>query len=170
MDDQMLHHFMEDLMPMIVMPVMTVALAWVIGKIIGAFRQRARLRAQAELYNRILEKFGSAEEFTAYLQSTDGRSFFENQAIEPAAPLGKVLNSVKIGTILLIVGGGFFVLSLIAKTEDAIFALDVVCVVAVTLGIGFLVSSFISYRLAKSWGIIQPPQSNANQPATTAAP
>ena len=51
MDDQTLHHFMQDLLPMVVLPVMTVAFAWIISLIIAAFRQRANLRAQTEFHN-----------------------------------------------------------------------------------------------------------------------
>ena len=173
MDDQMLHHFMQDLLPIVVLPVMVIAAAWLISLIIATFRHRATLRARAELYNRILDKFGSADEFTAYLQTEDGRGFFESQAVETSAPLTRILNSVKIGTILFIVSGGFFVLSLIAKTEDSIFALNVLCIVILTLGIGFLASSLLSYKLAKRWGIIKPVQTPpAVQPtvSTTAAP
>ncbi len=67
MDDQTLHHFMEDLMPIVVLTIMTIAAAWVISLIIGAFRHRAHLRAQTDFHNRMMEKFSSAEEFTAYL-------------------------------------------------------------------------------------------------------
>jgi len=154
MEDQILHHFMQDLTPIIVLSVGTVAAAWVIGKIIGAFRHRAQLRAQAELHNRLLEKFSSAGEFTAYLQSAGGRGFFENLAVESAAPLSKILSSIKAGTILTTLGAGFFILAITSKTEDAANALFIVCTVALALGIGFLISSAISYRLAKNWGII----------------
>lgn len=78
MEEQAIHHFMEDLMPIIIIFSGTVAIAWVLSLIIGAFRQRLRLRAQTEFHNKILEKFSSADEFAAYLQSEAGKSFFDN--------------------------------------------------------------------------------------------
>ncbi len=67
MDDQTLHHFMEDLTPIVVLTTMTIAASQVISLIIGAFRHRAHLRARTDFHNRMMEKFSSAEEFTAYL-------------------------------------------------------------------------------------------------------
>ena len=154
MDDQTLHHFMEDLMPIVVLVTMTIAAAWVISLIIGAFRHRAHLRAQTDFHNRMMEKFSSAEEFTAYLQSDAGKSFFDNLANEPATPLNKILSSIKIGTILTLLGLGLFILGNTSKTEDAANALFIISTISFMVGVGFLISSAISYRLAKAWNLI----------------
>ncbi len=167
MDDQTLHHFMNDLLPMVVIPIMTIAFAWVISQIIGAFRHRAHLRAQTEFHNRMVEKFSSAEEFTLFLKSEAGKSFFDNLTSEPATPLGKILSSIKTGTILTLLGVGFFILGMTSKTEDAANILMIVCTVTFMLGIGFLLSSAISYRLAKTWGLIQADKKQTSgQPST----
>ncbi len=86
MEDQAIHYFMEDLVPIIIVTG-TVAIAWVLSLIIGAFR----LCAQTEFHNKMLEKFGSADEFAAYLQSESGKSFFDNLTVEPTTPLNKIL-------------------------------------------------------------------------------
>jgi hypothetical protein len=165
MDDQMLHHFMEDLMPIIVLPVSFLALAWVIGQIIQMFRHRAHLRAQTNFHNRMMEKFSSASEFTAYLQSDAGKSFFDNLANEPATPLHKILGSIQKGTILTLLGLGLFILGkMFAEPQlDRFFAqpqggniMIVLGVISFMIGAGFLASAAISYRLAKSWGMISP--------------
>jgi hypothetical protein len=169
MDDQTLHHFMEDLLPIVVFPILTIAFAWVISQIIGTFRHRAHLRAQTDCHNRMMEKFSSAEEFTIFLQSEAGRNFFDSLTSEPAAPLGKILNSIKTGTILTLLGGGFFILGVTSKTEDAANALFILGTVTFTVGIGFLISSAISYRLAKNWGIISVDKKQvSNQPSANA--
>lgn len=163
MDDQMLHHFMEDLMPIVVLPISFLALAWVIGQIIAMFRHRANLRAQTDFHNRMMEKFGSATEFTAYLQSDAGKSFFDNLTIEPATPLHKILGSIQKGTVLTLLGLGLFILGkMFAEPQlDKFFAqpqgatvMIILGVVSFMIGAGFLASAAISYRLAKSWGMI----------------
>ena len=170
MDDQTLHHFMQDLLPMIVLPILTVACAWIISLIIAAFRHRASLRAQTEFHNRMIEKFGSADDFSVFIKSEAGKSFFDNLTVEPAAPLTKILSSIKIGTILTLLGVGFFILSINSKTDDAANALFIICTVTFTVGIGFLVSSAISYRLAKTWGIISVAnKQTSGQPSSTVA-
>lgn len=170
----MLHHFMEDLMPIVVLPISFLALAWVIGQIIQMFRHRAHLRAQTGFHNRMMEKFGSSSEFTAYLQSDAGKDFFDNLASEPATPLHKILGSIQKGTVLTLLGLGLFVLGkMFAEPQlDKFFAqpqggtvMIILGVVSFMIGAGFLVSAAISYRLAKSWGMI-----SAGNPRVSAEP
>jgi len=163
MQDEILHHFMNDLLPMIVFPVMTIALAWVIGKLIGVFQQRARLRAQTDFHNKMMEKFNSSEEFTTYLQSEAGRNFFENVTAEPVTPVSQILGSIQKGTILTLLGIGLFILGkTFAEPQLGRYfsepqggnVLIIFGVISFMIGSGFLISSAISYRLAKNWGII----------------
>ena len=67
MEDQTLHHFVSDVAPIIIGVVFITAAAWVISVIVLAFKQRAALHVQADFYNRLLDKFGSASEFVDYL-------------------------------------------------------------------------------------------------------
>jgi len=154
MNDEMLHHFMQDLLPMIMFPAFTFAFVWIVGLIIGAFRHRANLRAQTDFHNRMMEKFSSAEEFAAYVQSEAGRSFFENLTAEPVTPLSKILGSIQRGVILTLLGLGLFVIHNIIGTEDSRSIMLIIATILTTVGVGFLISSAISYRLAKSWGLI----------------
>lgn len=163
MENQVLHHFMEDLMPIIVMVTLTLATAWVISLIVGSFRQHLRLRAQTNFHNKMMEKFSSAEEFTAYLQSDAGRSFFDNFTSEPATPVVKILGAIQKGAILTLLGVGLFILGkMFAEPQlDKFFVqpqggnvMIIGGVVSFMIGAGFLISAAISYRLAKSWGMI----------------
>jgi hypothetical protein len=154
MDDQMLHHFMEDLLPIVVFTTMIIASAWVISLLIAAFKNRAHLKAQTDFHNKMMEKFSSAEEFTAYLQSEAGRSFFDNLSNEPATPLTKILGSIQKGVILTLLGFGLIFLGKSYSPQDGGNVMFVVGVISFMVGAGFLVSSAISYRLAKAWDLI----------------
>lgn len=154
MDDQMLHHFMEDLLPIVVITTMVIAGAWVISLLIAAFKNRAHLRAQTEFHNKMMEKFSSADEFTAYLQSEAGRSFFDNLANEPAPTLGKILSSIQKGAILTLLGLGLVFLGKSFTVPEGGNIMFVVGIISLMVGVGFLVSSAISYRLAKTWDLI----------------
>lgn len=153
MDDQMLHHFMQDLVPHVVLTVLIIAGAWVIGLIIAAFKSRAQLKAQVDFQNRILEKFDSAE-FISYLQSETGQSFFDTPANEPSKPLSKILSSIQKGTISTLVGIGLIILGNTYSAREGGNIMFVTGIIAFTTGLGFLASSLISYRLAKTWGMI----------------
>lgn len=133
---------------------MIIAFAWVINQIIIAFRNRIHLRAQTEFHNKMMEKFSSAEEFTAYLQSEAGHSFFENLASEPVTPLTKILSSIQKGTILTLLGFGLIFLGKSFTAQEGGNIMYVIGVISFMTGAGFLVSSGISYRLAKNWDLI----------------
>ncbi len=75
MDNGVLHHFLEDLTPIAIVVTGILASAWVFSLIVGAFRHRSNLRAQTEFNNKMVEKFSSADEFAAYLQSDAGKNF-----------------------------------------------------------------------------------------------
>ncbi len=157
MDDQTLHHFMEDLAPIIIGIAFTFAAAWVITVVIKAFKERSILRTRADLYNRLLDKFGSANEFVEYLESETGRQFVEEINVQGAAPTNRILGSIQKGVILLLAGFGFIVLGNIFDTSlggDLFIVLTVSGTVALMLGIGFLISTGITYRLSKSWGLL----------------
>ena len=170
MNDGQLHHFMEDLAPIIILPIMFVAMAWIISRIIEAFKHRAQLKTQTEFHNKLLEKFGTGEEFAAYLKSEAGKNFFEQMTVEPISPLSKILNSVRIGVVLTLLGLGVGIFTPQFPGPDVsniIFLFGVICT---AIGIGFLISSAISYRLVKVWGLINTNKTPAPVVAETPAP
>ena len=157
MDDQTLHHFMQDLSPLVFSVTLIFATAWVVTVIIKAFKQKSILRTRAELYNRLLDKFSSAPEFVNYLESEVGRQFLEEITIQGAAPTNKILGSIQKGVIFVLAGlGSLFLGNLFDKTlgGDLYIVLIVGGTIVLMLGIGFLISTGITYRLSKSWGLI----------------
>ena len=156
MDDQTLHHFMEDLLPLVVLTTMVICGAWLLSLVIAAYKNRAHLKAQTDFHNKMMEKFSSADEFTAYLQSEAGQSFFENLAGEPSTPLTKILGSIQKGTILTLLGIGLIILGNVFSVAEGSNIMFVTGTISLVIGIGFLVSSIVSYRLAKAWGLISP--------------
>jgi len=165
MEDQTLHHFMQDLTPIVVMVVLIIAIAWIINTVIIALKQRANMRTRSELYSRLLDKFGSSAEFVAYLQSETGQQIFEELTTRSASPRNKILGSIQKGVILALLGAGLVILGNIfggSLGGDLYIVLTVSGTIALMLGIGFLISSAISYRLSKSWGLLEIEQKAAN--------
>lgn len=170
MTDEGIHHFMSDLVPMVVIVAMVIGSTRVLTLLVAAFRNRAHLRSQTELHNKMLEKFGTTEEFTAYLQSDAGKSLFENLSNEPVAPQNKILGSIQKSAILIFLGIGLIVLGQMFLPFDSGSIMFAVGVISLMIGIGFAVSSIISYRLAKSWGIITVGDSPVSNSPKTVAP
>jgi hypothetical protein len=165
MDDQMLNHFMQNLSPMVIGIVLIIASAWVIGVVVTAFKDKSNLKTRADLYNRLMDKFGSASEFVDYLQSETGRQFFEELPVNNPSPIHKILKSVQIGIILVLLGIGLLVLSNIFDNTlggDLYIVLTVSGTIALMIGVGFLISTGISYYLSKSLGLLKTDEKSEN--------
>jgi len=119
-------------------------------------RSAAATAARAEVYNRMIDKFGSAKDFTDFLQTTEGRSFIEELGRDRGAvagPYDKILWSVRAGIITLLIGLTLVVLSMsIFDTTEEEMMIPGAMLTA--LGAGFLISAVISQRLSRSWGIL----------------
>jgi hypothetical protein len=127
-------------------------------------------KVNAEVHNKILDRFGSNEELLAYIDSPAGRRFLEATPIAPnagagsrvAAPYGRILLSVQIGVLLLALSLGFMWVSsrAIEEVREVFMGLSIV---GLTLGLGCVVSAVASYLLSRKLGLLQ-----AERPAQSA--
>ena len=134
-----------------------ICVAWVVVTVVTALKGRANTRTRAEIYNRLIDKFGTAPEFIHFLQSDAGLKFIEENTVQAAAPLGRILASMQIGIILTLLGAGFLVTGNVFGESlggDLYIVKTVGGIVGLTTGIGLLISAAISYRLCKAWGIL----------------
>ena len=140
---------------------------WIIRKVIEHRRWSRLSRVQAEVHNKVLDRFASNEDVLRYIQTAAGRKFMEAAPIpldeEPravSAPISRVLWSVQIGVILGALGIGLKVVSFNVD-KDVASALSALGVLAIAVGAGFILSAALSYLLSRKLGIWQPPASLA---------
>ena len=117
-------------------------------------------KVNAEVHNKILDRFGSNEELLAYIDSPAGRRFLEATPIAPnagagkvAAPYGRMLLSVQVGVLLLALALGFMWVSSRAIEEVAEVFMGL-SIVGFTLGLGCVVSAAASYVLSRKLGLL----------------
>ncbi len=96
----------------------------------------------------LIEKFGSAQDLGAFLQTQGGRQFMAD--LSSGSVAGSVLSSVQKGTVILLVGVGF---AMAGGMNMAAPVMGVGVVITLT-GIGFLVSAVVTYFLSKSLGLM----------------
>ena len=127
------------------------------------YRRWAKIsKVNAEVHNKILDRFGSNEELLAYIDSPAGRRFLEATPITataaPAknvgAPFGRILLSVQVGVILLALGLGFLVISWEA-IEEVRPILTSLAVLGFALGVGSIGSGAASYVISRRLGLLQ---------------
>ena len=156
----------RDLVEMIMIffgTVMTVGvLTWLI-KFVADHRRWSRLsRVQAEVHNKLMDRFTSNEDLLAYVKTTAGKRFLESTPIPLdagpraiAAPIGRVLWSVQAGIILAATGVGLMVVS-INVDKDVAQPMAALGTLAIALGVGFVIAAAISFILSKRLGLLQP--------------
>lgn len=142
------------------LPPMIVGLAFIymIGAVITAvleWRRRADgLRARTDLLNRVLDKFGSSRDFIEFSDSPDGKRLLESLGSEENGVGARILSAVQRGVVLTVVGIGVLLLSLAVVAAAMQEFLRIFGGVLVALGLGYLGSSALSFRIARSMGLV----------------
>ena len=127
---------------------------------------RTWLRAskiQADAHAKLVDRLTANEDLLAYLQSPAGqratmsstRPGLEIAMRAVGAPVNRILWSVQVGVVLAAGGLGLW-FAKASVIEEAAQALNVVAVLAVALGIGFVVSALVAYALSRQLGLLDP--------------
>jgi hypothetical protein len=132
---------------------------WVVKAIINHRRWIKASQVQTEVHTKLMDRMSTNEELLAYIQSPAGRRFLEAAPLRPepespvtSAPVGAIIWSMMAGIVLATVGAGFRVA---AGTigADVQRAFTVVGVILLSLGIGFLLASFMAFMVSSRLGL-----------------
>jgi hypothetical protein len=115
-------------------------------------------KIQTDVHTKLLDRFSSNEDLLAYIQTPAGRKFLESAPIpletprSIGAPLGRILLSVQVGAVLAVGGIGLMIVA--GRTVDEVREpLGALGVVAIALGIGFLLSAVMAYVISQRLGL-----------------
>ncbi|PYR77760.1 MAG: hypothetical protein DMF86_08075 [Acidobacteria bacterium] len=164
--DQLLN-FWKDLLAGTALFVGLTMLAWFVSWLIRMFvdhRRWLRLsKIQTEAHTKLLDRFTANEDLLNYIQSPAGRRFLESAPIVTdaaprgvGAPYGRMLWSMQAGVVLAVTGIGLEIISARSGEEFAP-PLAGFGVLAMALGVGFVLSAIIAYILSRRLGLIEPP-------------
>ncbi|HYI10035.1 MAG TPA: hypothetical protein VEK57_13325 [Thermoanaerobaculia bacterium] len=144
-------------------------LAWAARTVIEQRRWNRLSARQAEIHNRILDRFATSEELLAYIKTPAGTKFLESAPIPvhaekaPQSSSNRVVRSIQIGVIVAAGGIGMLLVSL-RLNGDASHGFFAMGMIAFCIGAGFIGSSAVSVMLARRLGVWErpdpPPQSN----------
>lgn len=137
-----------------------VAVVWLTRSFIENRRWNRIFKLQSEVHGRLIDKFSSAQELGAYMETDAGRKFLEASPIavnaepERRVPqvVARVLTGVQAGIVMVLLGTGCMLLRH-ASTE-----MDVPMLVLGTLvlmpGVGFIISAGVTWLLAARLGLM----------------
>jgi len=138
----------EDMTLVMILPLTILFWAWVVWAIL----EWRKTRHKSQLQNKIVDKFSSVQEFNDFLQSKEGNKFLNFIKFNGLAPKEKLLSSLSKGVILVTLGIALILVGQIFPDEMRYFI--AFGIVFIALGLGFVISMYISYTLSKKWGII----------------
>jgi hypothetical protein len=140
-------------------------LAWMAKSLIDYRRWGQVSRVHTEAHNKLLDRFTGHDELLAYIQTPAGRRFLEAAPVDVgprsiSAPIGRVLWSAQVGMVLAAGGVGLNFASgqVVAEVQPPLVVLGIL---AVALGLGFILSAVAAYLLSRRLGLFES-QSNAN--------
>jgi len=142
---------------------------WIIRTFVDSRRWNRLARVQAEAHTKLLDRFTSNEDLLAYIQSPAGAKFLEAAPISldagprsVAAPMGRILWSVQGGVVLIAAGIGLAMIRVPSGQDGT--PLQALSILAIALGVGFLVSAVVSYFISWRLGLIEPRAADRNEP------
>ncbi|MBV8543185.1 MAG: hypothetical protein JO093_24025 [Acidobacteria bacterium] len=159
---------MEGLSIFCVLALITGVLTWLVRTLIEHRRWSRMSKVQAEVHNKLMDRFTANEDLLAYIQTPAGKRFLESAPIAldgapraVSAPVGRILWSVQVGLVLAAAGFGLeYVSGSIEKTvSQPLFAMGVL---AISIGIGFVFSAIVSYVLSRRLGLWETPAAPAD--------
>ena len=161
-----------------VMLTMVSLLCWIIKTVIDHRRWLRVSKIQSEVHSKLLDRFTSNQDLLAYVQTPAGKRFLESApiSIDPgsramSAPVGRILFSMQAGIVLALAGLGLNIVSRYLRVEDVAQPLFVVGVLALALGIGFVISAVVAYLMSRRLGLFdQTPLASAGENAGVSPP
>jgi hypothetical protein len=162
---------MEPLAAMFGILFVALALSWLLRTWIEQRRWNKLSKTQAEVHNKILDRFGTSAELMEYIKTPAGTKFLESAPIplraeRPAqsAPYSRVILSIQAGVIVAAAALGMLLVSLRYSDDsgEGLFALGAI---ALCIGLGFIASAFVTIFLSRRLGVWQ-----GQQPSETEEP
>jgi len=136
----------------VIFPILFGLFGFVVWTIFSTIRRYKTTKLQAGLQTKLLEKFGSGQELLAYVQSDSGKRFLESLTMEQRTPYGRILGAAQVSVILVLLS--FALLFLRGRVAGAQEGFLVFGILTLGLGVGFGLSSALSYYLSKSFGLL----------------
>lgn len=146
-----------------------VVVGWLAKALIDHRRWLRLSKVQTEVHTKLLDRFTSNDELLAYIQTPVGRRFLESAPIPMdagprsfSAPVGRILWSIQAGLVIGLAGLGLLYVSARMAAQNGEFA-DiaqvpfVIGILALAIGVGFVLSAGVSYMLSHRLGLFERP-------------
>lgn len=155
-------NFLEGLAIFLIMLTVATVLFWIIRAIVDHRRWLRVSKVQTEVHTKLLDRFSSSDELLAYMRTPAGTRFLESAPIllddraarGVSAPLNRILLSVQAGVVMVLAGIGVLLGRTQLMFEEVRTMMYLLGVFGIFVGLGFVLSAFVSYTLSRRMGLI----------------
>ena len=135
----------------VIVPMFVAFFAWSVWVVFSTIRRFKIAKLQAEVQSKLLEKVGSGQELLAYAQTDAGKTLLESLRVEAFSPYTRIIGALQNAIVMVSLGVAFlFLRGRVSGAEQGFLVLGTLITV---LGMGFGLSSAVSYYLSKSFGL-----------------
>lgn len=143
----------ENITVAIVIPAIAVVFGWIVWAVAVNIRRNRSARYSSEIQAKLLDRFTTNEGLVSFLEGSAGKRFFESLNLEPGDLARRLLNSVQMGIALFLLGASLLA---VRTTQDQDLIRQVLLMIGapiLAIGLGLLISVFVSQRLSRAWGL-----------------
>lgn len=153
--------FLNNMPPVFALVAFLIATGWIVRLVMENRRWGRTFKLQSEVHGRIIDKFATTQELAGYMETEAGRRFLEAAPIslstgsEPMPnAVARVLTPLQIGVVMVLLGIGFLLLRNIRPDAEMHTPMLVLGVITLMPGIGFIISSGLTWVLAGRLGLM----------------
>ena len=139
----------------IIVPFIFSTIGFIVWVLVGGWQRRQHIRVMTDFNNKLLDRMGSVKDFSEFLQTDGGAKFIDRVTASGTRPEIRwtILRSLQTGLVLFALGVGLIVLAWVLRSDfpyGETHVFSVTGTIALSLGVGFLLSAAASYRLASA--------------------
>jgi hypothetical protein len=139
----------------IIAPFFFAVMGFIIWVVVNSWQRHQQLKLMAEFNGRLIERMGSVKDFSEFVQTAGGASLLNSLTIErgPTGVHERILRASAIGVVFITLSLGLLFLGwYFAFVDHDVFT--IIGVITLSLGVGCMLSSGVSYRLASALGVL----------------
>ena len=139
----------------VIVPSAFLLVAYLFYVVASAFTRRQHLRSTTDFQTKLLERMGTMGEFSQFLNTEGGQKLLGTVGSDGGFVHQRVLRAFQSGIVMLCLGIGIFLyLGEVRPGLDTYESLGFVGTVSAAVGVGLLLSGYVSLKLSRKMGLI----------------
>jgi len=133
--------------------------SWIVYTVVTGLRRWHQQRMLGQFQVKLLDRIGSVNELGAFLNTETGARFLKGLTTvneSEVGPHARILRAVQTGAVLATLGAGLYLYGWLTPgvRGEVTNSINAIATIFFGIGVGFLGSAALSYRLSKQMGLL----------------